>query len=214
MSEKLEPCPFCGCAVGLVTGFEYSTVRGDHALTCVFLDDEPVATAAEWNSRAQRDEGLAREAACREIAENNAQCVAEGIKREEALQQRLAEAEKLVGEFMEVTIGGFLDSAHVLRARRDAEAFLASPGCADGEPDFKSDQNAVEIFSKLMLHKLAKKSAEGRSGWQECSQERLTRMLREHVEKGDPVDVANFCMMLCANGMSIGPGCADGEKAE
>lgn len=39
----------------------------------------------------------------------------------------------------------------------------------------------------------------GRSGWdnpEECSVEDLWRMLREHVEKGDPVDVANFSMMI------------------
>jgi hypothetical protein len=50
---KLLPCPFCGCEVGLVTGFAYHVVRGDHALTCVFLDEEPVATAEEWNTRTQ-----------------------------------------------------------------------------------------------------------------------------------------------------------------
>ncbi|WP_202967477.1 hypothetical protein, partial [Pseudomonas abietaniphila] len=75
---------------------------------------------------------------------------------------------------------------------------------ASGEPDFKTDENALEIFSKLMAHKLAKKSQEGRHGWQRMSQQELTSMLREHVEKGDPVDVANFCMMLCANGFKIG----------
>lgn len=74
---------------------------------------------------------------------------------------------------------------------------------SDGDPDFKSDDNAVEIFAKLMAHKMAKSAAKGRSGWQDCSQEDLSRMLRDHVEKGDPVDVANFCMMLSANGYGI-----------
>lgn len=53
MAEKLKACPFCGCEVGLVTDFAYPVVRGDHALTCVFLDEEPVATAEEWNNRDQ-----------------------------------------------------------------------------------------------------------------------------------------------------------------
>lgn len=47
----LLPCPFCGCEVGLVTGSEYHTVRGDHSSSCPFLDDEPVASAEEWNTR-------------------------------------------------------------------------------------------------------------------------------------------------------------------
>lgn len=73
----------------------------------------------------------------------------------------------------------------------------------DDAVDFKSDEHALEIFSKLMAHKMAKSAAKGRSGWQQCSREVLSQMLRKHVEKGDPVDVANFCMMLCANGFSI-----------
>ncbi|KMY04301.1 hypothetical protein V476_25555 [Pseudomonas syringae KCTC 12500] len=83
------------------------------------------------------------------------------------------------------------------------KAFVVQPVGHQGEPDFKSDDNAVYIFSKLMAHKMAKSAANGRSGWQHCSQDDLSQMLRDHVEKGDPVDVANFCMMLCANGFSI-----------
>lgn len=96
-----------------------------------------------------------------------------------------------------------LVAAAITELRKDAQPH--GEPVAWIEPDFKSDENALYIFSKLMAHKLAKKSSEGRSGWQGCSQADLTRMLREHVEKGDPVDVANFCMMLRANGMSIGP---------
>jgi len=50
--RELKPCPFCGCEVGLCTDSEYHMVRGDHALTCPFLDDEPIASADEWNTRA------------------------------------------------------------------------------------------------------------------------------------------------------------------
>lgn len=74
-----------------------------------------------------------------------------------------------------------------------------------------TDEVALRIFSAQMIAKLRKKAAQGRGGWQTCSQEDLTRMLREHVEKGDPVDVANFCMMLAALGMSIGPAAFDGK---
>lgn len=68
------------------------------------------------------------------------------------------------------------------------------------------DDVAVYVLAKAMKSKLAQKRSEGRSGWQspdECSQEFLSKLLREHVEKGDPVDVANFCMMLFNRGERI-----------
>ena len=62
---------------------------------------------------------------------------------------------------------------------------------------------AIERLSNAMVLKLDKKRAEGRGGWQTASAETLSQMLIEHVAKGDPVDVANFCMMLFMNGQSI-----------
>lgn len=70
------------------------------------------------------------------------------------------------------------------------------------------DDAAVDRFAGAMKSKLAKKRAEGRGGWDrkdECSAEQLSAMLRSHVEKGDPVDVANFCMMLHQRGERITP---------
>jgi len=70
----------------------------------------------------------------------------------------------------------------------------------------RPDDTAVDAFAVEMKTKLAKKCAEGRSGWQnkaQISQDQLSQMLREHVEKGDPVDVANFCMMLHQRGERI-----------
>lgn len=68
------------------------------------------------------------------------------------------------------------------------------------------DDFAVDRFAAAMKAKLAKKRAEGFSGWNdECRVEFLSRKLREHVEKGDPIDVANFCMMLHQRGSAITP---------
>lgn len=70
------------------------------------------------------------------------------------------------------------------------------------------DNRAVSNFAYAMRIKLAAKRLEGRGGWQDkeqCSNEYLSRLLREHVEKGDPVDVANFCMMLDQRHESIAP---------
>lgn len=66
-----------------------------------------------------------------------------------------------------------------------------------------SDDAAVDRFSAAMKAKLAAARAKGRSGWKDCHPERLSRMLREHVEKGDPRDVANFCMFLWCLGQPI-----------
>jgi hypothetical protein len=54
-----------------------------------------------------------------------------------------------------------------------------------------------------MKDKLAKAREKGRSGWETCPPDDLSRMLREHVEKGDPRDVANFAMMLWSLGAGI-----------
>lgn len=65
--------------------------------------------------------------------------------------------------------------------------------------DNHPDSLAVDRFAVAMKAKLAKKRAEGRGGWEDkddCSQLFLSQLLREHVEKGDPVDVGNLAMML------------------
>ena len=61
------------------------------------------------------------------------------------------------------------------------------------------DNKAVDDLAKNMKEKLAKKRQEGYGGWKDnCSQEVLSKLLRDHVEKGDVVDVANFCAFLFA----------------
>ena len=67
------------------------------------------------------------------------------------------------------------------------------------------DDASVDVFAAAMKAKLAQARAKGRSGWQTCTPEELSRMLREHVEKGDPVDVANFCMFLWTFNHGISP---------
>jgi hypothetical protein len=63
-----------------------------------------------------------------------------------------------------------------------------------------SDDVAVDRFAAAMKAKLAKQRAKGYGGWETCPVERLQGMLFKHVPKGDPVDVANFAMMLSARG--------------
>lgn len=69
------------------------------------------------------------------------------------------------------------------------------------------DDVAVDIFAARMKRKLARKRGEGRGGWNDpasCHVSTLARYLVEHVGKGDPVDVANFAMMLHQRGAHNG----------
>ena len=66
-----------------------------------------------------------------------------------------------------------------------------------------ADTIGVRRFAKAMQEKLSQKRAEGRGGWNRepgggygTGIPRLHRMMLAHVDKGDPVDIANFCMMI------------------
>ncbi|MEY2117305.1 hypothetical protein [Rhodanobacter sp. FW106-PBR-R2A-1-13] len=74
--------------------------------------------------------------------------------------------------------------------------------------DQHDDDRSVDQFARAMKAKLATARAKGRGGWQneEASMhQRLSDMLRHHVDKGDPVDVANFCMFLHQRCEGIAP---------
>lgn len=93
----------------------------------------------------------------------------------------------------------------------EADAAQADAPAEAREPHF--DDVAVDWFSAVMKHKLALARDKGRGGWETCSPADLSRMLREHVEKGDPRDVANFCMMLWHHGSPIVSAPADAAEA-
>lgn len=70
--------------------------------------------------------------------------------------------------------------------------------CAEGE-EAVIDEVALMTFFEAMDDKLWEKRLEGCGGWHDpaqCTIESLWDRLREHVEKGDPVDVANYAMMI------------------
>lgn len=60
------------------------------------------------------------------------------------------------------------------------------------------DDAAVETFAQQLKEKLATARAKGRSGWEQCATEYLQVELWSHVAKGDPLDVAAYCMFLAA----------------
>lgn len=71
------------------------------------------------------------------------------------------------------------------------------------------DDLAVDLFAVAMKAKLEfARNNRGRGGWQnkdECSADLLSKLLRGHVDKGDPTDVANFCCFLWNRGEGIQP---------
>ena len=62
------------------------------------------------------------------------------------------------------------------------------------------DNEAVDKLAQAMKNKLAKKREQGYHGWETCKHGDLVQLLINHVDKGDPIDVANFCAFLFARG--------------
>lgn len=66
------------------------------------------------------------------------------------------------------------------------------------QPVQHPDDQAVDRFARRMKWKLEQARQRGRSGWEDraWTPEQISQALREHVEKGDPIDVANYCLFL------------------
>lgn len=60
----------------------------------------------------------------------------------------------------------------------------------------QSDDDAIDTFANAMRDKMALGRAEDQEGWQTCPIDVLWRMLREHVDKGNAVEVATLAMMI------------------
>lgn len=112
-----------------------------------------------------------------------------------------------VFSFDDQDCGNFKSEAEAMAAAQAdyAQRILSALSLPTQEPAHPDDL-AVDRFASTMKVKLAKKRAEGRRGWErkdECTAEFLSQLLREHVEKGDPVDVGNLAMMLQQRGERI-----------
>ncbi|KAI3597680.1 hypothetical protein D8I24_6496 [Cupriavidus necator H850] len=96
-----------------------------------------------------------------------------------------------------------------IAARLPADQSLRLAAASNPDRPFRKQRNinaddiGVDHLAAAMKRKLARCRAAGRGGWDnplECSIERLSQMMAEAVCKGDPVDVANFAMMLHVRG--------------
>lgn len=121
--------------------------------------------------------------------------------------------EPCAGNLMDCEFKGVAHAAEPVKVPSDEH--LIETGCyqtvierhsqpaASADPVAHTDDDAVDHFAAAMKAKLAQARAKGRHGWQECDPSDLSQMLRAHVEKGDPRDVANFCMFLWSLGQPI-----------
>ena len=100
-------------------------------------------------------------------------------------------------QFVAAATGPNYAAAIALSAASTLRALSARVAELEAEPHW--DDHCVNQFAKMMREKMAASRAKGRSGWADpakCSVDYLRHLLYEHLDKGDPVDVANFCMML------------------
>ena len=99
-----------------------------------------VVAAPEYDAlAAQRDEGLAREAELRRTLEDQGAMIeaeqemkATARKQRDKVTRRLAEAKALLERWGNMFSGG-IAASKLEELRNENTAFLASPGCADGE---------------------------------------------------------------------------------
>ena len=117
---------------------------------------------------------------------------------------------RFFGEF------GWADSNHCCPATQENYEKLCSLfECIDFEqPPTQADidNEAVDKLAQAMKDKLAKKREQGYHGWETCKHGDLVQLLINHVDKGDPIDVANFCAFLFARGESLTGGGIDEQK--
>ena len=60
------------------------------------------------------------------------------------------------------------------------------------------DDATVYAFAAALRQKLEASREKGRSGWETCDADRLRYGLYNHLEKGDPLDIAAYAMFLWA----------------
>lgn len=66
------------------------------------------------------------------------------------------------------------------------------------------DDRAIAAFTETMRQKMARKRAQGATGWSGANVNDLATALVGHVAKGDPVDIALFAMMVDHRAQALG----------
>lgn len=73
--------------------------------------------------------------------------------------------------------------------------------------NWHEDDGAIDQFAQVLKDKMRSNREKGRTTWRDpaYSAGEISRHLREHVDKGDPRDVAIYCMFLLAKAARIEP---------
>ena len=99
---------------------------------------------------------------------------------------------------------GFINNKQCCHATPENHALLSKlyPHIKFEQPPTQADidNEAVDKLAQAMKNKLAEKREQGYHGWATCKHGDLVQLLINHVDKGDPIDVANFCAFLFARG--------------
>lgn len=179
----LLPCPFCGSEANVchLISKNEPTEYGVSCVSCLankrWYDTEAEAVEA-WNTRTPT----------------------------ESAEVDLDDLKKAVRSYFNAFNGRYQSMLH--NHGDDVIDYLASSGhLSTGKGvDEHPDDIAVDKFAASMKEKMAKKRAQGYRGWDDnkvCGPHMLSDCLRDHVNKGDPIDVGNFCMMLFNRGERI-----------
>lgn len=184
----LLPCPFCGGEAEIVRegSRAASMIISCEDCGCTLESNEVVGLINDyhWNTRTP--------------ASPSVDAMRLALDALKAVRGIYAYPPQTASETESFGKGGCpLDKADI-RAMQRALAALESMQPVSGEPEHPDDI-AVNFFADVMKVKLAKKRAEGRSGWndpKQCSIDHLKQLFYEHFRKGDMVDLANFSMMI------------------
>lgn len=59
-----------------------------------------------------------------------------------------------------------------------------------------TDDECITYFAVAMKAKMLRSATKGRADWQKATKLEIQKQFYEHIAKRDPVDIANYCMML------------------
>lgn len=171
----------------------YGDERADESMTWAEHYRELIAALREWGA------AIAAQA-------QQAQGVAAGMV---LVPLRMTQAMRDVAGGEDWQWEDLLAAAEAI-TEEEYDQLAAAPQAApapQAETDQHPDNKAVDRFAARMKWKLGQKRRQGRSGWQDraWTPEMISQALREHVNKGDPLDVANYCMFLAARNEPITP---------
>ena len=197
---------------------EFLVVENEHDSVVIYYTDQDIFPTIE-NQEIQADDLIALLTDLSKSAENPIQGV-ELTPEFEAVEPKFKVGDKVykygetdVKTVLEVFEYGYMRISNyphrvnhesICHATPENHALLSKPypHIEFEQPPTQADidNEAVDKLAQAMKNKLAEKREQGYHGWETCKHGDLVQLLINHVDKGDPIDVANFCAFLFARG--------------